>query len=261
MSYFTGPRIVQNGLICLLDAANPKSYVSGSTTWTDISANGNGGTLTNGPGFVSTNGGAITFDGSNDYVTGTAIPSISGNQSRTVCMWFQVPGAASNPVNTALLECGSLTTSAGHQLFAVPISGVNAGLSYNSGGMYVACQTNDIYYPVPQTTLFNSGYHFFGYSYESGAKAFTMCFDGTFGQVAYRWNGSFTPLTGQPFALTTPLATDNFPYWIARVKSALWGIGGVFGNASVAVTQIYNRALGQTELLQNWNALRGRFGS
>ncbi len=63
-----GVNIVTNGLVLYLDASNTKSYVSGSTTWSDVSRSGNNGTLINGPTFNSANGGSIVFDGTNDYV-------------------------------------------------------------------------------------------------------------------------------------------------------------------------------------------------
>ena len=47
MSFDNGPRIVTNGLVLALDAADRNSYVSGSTTWFDLSGNSNNGTLTN----------------------------------------------------------------------------------------------------------------------------------------------------------------------------------------------------------------------
>jgi hypothetical protein len=62
------PPIVTNGLVLALDAANQKSYTSGSTIWNDLSGNGNSGSLTNGPAFSSANGGSIVFDGIDDYV-------------------------------------------------------------------------------------------------------------------------------------------------------------------------------------------------
>jgi hypothetical protein len=64
-----GPNIVTDGLVLYLDAANVKSYVSGSTTWADISGNGRNGTLTNGPTYSSANGGSIVFDGVNDFAS------------------------------------------------------------------------------------------------------------------------------------------------------------------------------------------------
>ena len=68
MSRRNGPNIVTNGLVLYLDAANRQSYISGSTTWTDVSNNGNNGTLTNGPTFNTGSGGSIVFDGVDDYV-------------------------------------------------------------------------------------------------------------------------------------------------------------------------------------------------
>ena len=69
MAFNYSPKIVTDGLVLYLDAANSKSYVSGSTTWNDISRSGINGTLVNGPTFTGSNGGSIVFDGVNDYVS------------------------------------------------------------------------------------------------------------------------------------------------------------------------------------------------
>jgi hypothetical protein len=67
MAFANGGSIVTNGLVLALDAADRNSYVSGSTTWNDLSGNNNG-TLTNGPTFSSANGGSIIFNGSNQFI-------------------------------------------------------------------------------------------------------------------------------------------------------------------------------------------------
>ena len=54
--------IITSGLILNLDAGNVASYPGSGTTWTDLSGNGNNGTLINGPTFNSSNGGSILFD-------------------------------------------------------------------------------------------------------------------------------------------------------------------------------------------------------
>jgi hypothetical protein len=64
-----GPNITTNGLVMYLDAANPKSYISGSTKWNDLSGNNNHATLVNGPTFSSSSGGVIVFDGVDDYAS------------------------------------------------------------------------------------------------------------------------------------------------------------------------------------------------
>jgi hypothetical protein len=69
MASLGGPNIITNGLVLSLDAANNKSYPGSGTTWSDLSGNNNNGTLTNGPTFNSQNGGNIVFDGVDDWVT------------------------------------------------------------------------------------------------------------------------------------------------------------------------------------------------
>jgi hypothetical protein len=82
MAGTVAPNIVTDGLAFYLDAANTKSYVSGSTTWTDI-ANLTNGTLTNGPTFNSANGGSIVFDGVDDYAVWTNNPLSSLTSAKT----------------------------------------------------------------------------------------------------------------------------------------------------------------------------------
>lgn len=71
------PGTVTTGLVLNLDAGNSASYPGTGITWTDLSGNGNTGTLTNGPTYSSANGGSIVFDGINDFVS---IPA-SANQA------------------------------------------------------------------------------------------------------------------------------------------------------------------------------------
>jgi hypothetical protein len=77
MAFAYSPKIVTDGLVFAVDAANTKSYPGSGTTIYDLSGNGNNGTLTNGPTFDSD--GYITFDGSDDVIIGPNInpPSIT----------------------------------------------------------------------------------------------------------------------------------------------------------------------------------------
>jgi hypothetical protein len=70
------PRIVTDGLVLCLDAANKRSYPGSGTTWID-KVGGNNGTLENSPMFSSDNGGSIVFDGGDDYVRMVTPLSIS----------------------------------------------------------------------------------------------------------------------------------------------------------------------------------------
>jgi len=85
------PSIVTNGLVLYLDAANRRSYPGSGTTWSDLSGNGNNGTLTGGPTFSNNNSGSIVFDGVDDFVNMNQ-PAISLSPNRwTVCTWIK-PG-------------------------------------------------------------------------------------------------------------------------------------------------------------------------
>jgi hypothetical protein len=86
MAFFHSPRIVTDGLVLALDAANSLSYPGSGTTWTDLSGKGNNGTLVNGPTFSPTNGGSIVFDGTNDYISFPNNPNLD-SQAITMESW------------------------------------------------------------------------------------------------------------------------------------------------------------------------------
>ena len=74
-------KIITNGLVLCLDAANPKSYPGSGTTWYDLSGNGHNSTLINGPTYNSTNKGVIVLAGDNDYIN---VPINLTNQNYTI---------------------------------------------------------------------------------------------------------------------------------------------------------------------------------
>ena len=81
-------RLVTDGLVLALDAANTFSYPGSGTSWTDLSGNGNNGTLVNGPTYSSDNGGVVVFDGVNDYIN-AGTPSISVGKL-TINVWMRI---------------------------------------------------------------------------------------------------------------------------------------------------------------------------
>jgi hypothetical protein len=68
MAYFTGPNIVTDGLVYAVDAGSERSYPGTGTTVTDLVGSSNG-VLENGVGFDSANGGSWSFDGVDEYIT------------------------------------------------------------------------------------------------------------------------------------------------------------------------------------------------
>jgi hypothetical protein len=92
MAYNFSPKVITEGLILYLDAANTKSYPGNGNAWTDLSRGGNNGTLTNGPTFNSGNGGNIVFDGINDYVLTSTINHNIGTGNFTYTVWVYPTG-------------------------------------------------------------------------------------------------------------------------------------------------------------------------
>jgi hypothetical protein len=84
------PSLILPGLVLCLDAANSKSYFGSGTTWTDLSGNGNTGTLTNGPTYSSANGGSIVFDGVDDTLPTLLSTNTLNNITQSV--WFKWNG-------------------------------------------------------------------------------------------------------------------------------------------------------------------------
>ena len=90
MAFANGGRIVTDGLVLSLDAADQNSYPGSDTTWNDLSGNGNNGTLVNGPTFNSANGGSIVFDGTSQYIDcGSSSLLNFGTGNYTLGAWFK----------------------------------------------------------------------------------------------------------------------------------------------------------------------------
>ncbi|MDT8886739.1 discoidin domain-containing protein [Aquirufa sp. LEPPI-3A] len=253
--------IVADGLVLHLDAGNPTSYKGTGTTWTDLSGNGNHSTLTNGPTYNIPNKGFLTFDGVDDYANGVAIPSTSGNNSRTVMVWYK---STANK-NTILLDKGATTDDKSEQLVLVYTNGAGVGAgSYpptNNGGIAVCFWGNDLIYPIAATTLFDGNWHFVAYTYDNSNTSVRICFDGNFATSVYHWNTSaWSTNSSKPFLLPRIQNTTNNPYLIGQSRAAFWGYGGTYSNVNIPLVQIYNRALTETEILNNFNTTRSRYG-
>jgi len=224
-----GGNVITDGLVLYLDAANTRSYVSGSTTWTDLSRSGNNGTLTNGPTFNSGNGGSIVFDGSNDFAQ---ISAINVGLNFTICVW-----ARPNLASRQLLFSNSYRyfTNEGF-LFCIANNGTDIFLSVG--------QDQEV--AVSTTGYVAANTWFYG----------CATFNGTIARLFV--NGLETSYATQSGNISTILYNTN-PAYLGR-----WLLAGTTAydlfSGRIGITQLYNRALSSTEVLQNFNATRARFG-
>ena len=95
MGLIHSPRIVTDGLVLYLDAANNRSYPGTGTTWSDL-VGSNNGTLNNGPTFSGANGGSIVFDGSDDYINMGDI--LSAPSSLSIFSWVNCDAFVEFPI-------------------------------------------------------------------------------------------------------------------------------------------------------------------
>ena len=87
----TGTPIVipTSGLSLYVDAGRTSSYSGSGNQWNDLSVNNNTGTLQNSPTYSTSNGGILTFNGSNQYTTFSSPSNIPiGNSNYTISVWF-----------------------------------------------------------------------------------------------------------------------------------------------------------------------------
>lgn len=80
-TYYPTSSMVNQGLTAYYDFSNPNCYPGSGTTIYDLSGYNNNGTLINGTSFSTTNGGALVFDGIDDYVQFTS------TYAGTICFW------------------------------------------------------------------------------------------------------------------------------------------------------------------------------
>jgi hypothetical protein len=231
MGVYTRPSIITNGLVLNLDAANIKSYPGSGTTWSDLSGNANNGTLTPGVSgltFSRDGGGSLVFDGSNDVVSvNSVVPT--GDSSKSIFMVFKSTTAIST---RQWLFYSGTETNGGRFALEIETSKFTFNF-YNSA--------------IQPTTLTTNTWYYAGVTYNSTTK-----------QLLIYVNGILQSTTTFPLTIG-----PNVTYLNTGVNATNY-IGNIFNasitmNGNISLTQIYNRALSTSEVLQNYNALKSRF--
>jgi len=229
--------IVTDGLIFNLDAGFTPSYPKNGTTWYDLGGTSNG-VLTNGPTFNSGSGGYISLDGTNDQVNvSTSTPqSLQGNVAFSVDGWFKRNGNMSQGSTWGI---GGLASAKG-------IVGWNAG------------QANKISIDLWGTSTYTTGQD---YSL-TDFKHIVWVYKGssfTRSNIIIYINGvayTDTDLTIVRGGSGTPDINNT---GVVIGKSNI-SENGQYTPVDVANFKIYDRILTSSEVIQNYNAQKGRFG-
>lgn len=225
MAILTRNNIVTNGLVLYLDAANKISYSGTGTTWQDLSGNNNSGSLVNGPTFSTDGGGSIDLDGTNDYISTTYGKNIN---------------PFNNPLTiTVTIKPDDINTN---QMFIS--TGQSRGNADSNQRFYISIYNGYWDWGI-RTSSWSGG----NISANTRWNEITICVDSTSARFYLNSNQIYTKSVNNTYVLN-----DNF--WFGAHN-----FGGEYPfNGHISTIQIYNRALNSQEILQNYNAMRGRFG-
>jgi len=245
--------MVTDGLILCLDAGNLKSYPTTGTTWTNLSKNSNNGTLTNCT-FNSSVLGSITFNGSTSVVGlgdndlfsftsggGVDLPfSISG--------WFRLNTYGTGASSYSTLICKSQYNGSiwvREWAFTHPNSLGFSLIIFNPD----SSGTNYIGKSIGSPLVLNTWYHLS--STYDGSK--------TNNGIRLYINGVLQSTTNSNSGTYTGMGNTSSTVEFGRQYS-LGGDNGYL-NGNISSVQIYrNKTLSASEVLQNYNTTKSRFG-
>lgn len=227
------PKIVTNGLIRYMDATNLKSYAGSGTAWYDLVSRPDYGTLTNG---VAYSNGIMTFDGTDDHVFFSNQASMALNDF-SLGVWFN------HTFNTLGFDT----------LFSRETARFYFG--YGDDGQYRFFVRGDVY--ATNGTQFEGGV---------GAAGLVKANTWQYAHMNIEWSTStFTIYHNGALAATKTDSTLGTTFINVASNDAVIGSRYAGNTANkfqglMTVFSYYNRILTQTEILQNFNALRGRYG-
>ncbi len=237
--------IVRFGLIMELDAGNPLSYAGSGSVWYDVSGNANHATLYNSPTWNSS--GYFSLNGTNNYIKTTSTLNLSTYNAVTVLVIFK---ARSYPASGNVKFICELTTdfnsfqtgfvwtyndNSASQNYEI-IAGVKGDVGYNFGS-WSKSNYNDLNWEIT-TAVFN----------KSIASPETSLYN----------QGVAATVVSNPVGGGTSNNTNNFGNDYLFIGSRA-GTSN-FTDLDIVSILVYNRALSAAEILQNYNAMKGRFG-
>jgi hypothetical protein len=225
MGTYYNPRIVTDGLVLALDAANAKSYPkTGNTTYNLVSNNLNG-SLSNGASYVADNEGLYTFDGVDDRIITNFISF--GNNASWECVF-----KCTQSVNAYNMYMGRYLP-----YFAF-YNGDRIMFSNSIGG-----SQQTIYSAVNLSV--NNFYHVICTTQYDGANTTARIYvNGVLDPNSATFSGAQNDgYTDREFTLGAWYETSGEPF-----------------KGYIGLVRVYNKALTAAEVKQNFNASRGRYG-
>lgn len=227
------PQIVRDGLVLHLDAANVKSYPGSGITLSDLSTISGSGTFFNGPVFESDNLGSINFDGTSDYIRIVRSDLNGGSflyDEITVHLWVKPAlsyGGLAYNNNLITVE----------RSFEISIGDVQNGLSK------IAYASEPWAWRYNNNLVITNG--------EWNHITFTHALSGRKLYV----NANEVYSSSETGAISS--GTSSYPYLTLMGRNTGTG-SNAEGNLSTV--QLYSRVLSESEIKQNFEAYRDRYG-
>jgi hypothetical protein len=216
--------IIQNNLLFHWDANNMASYPGSGTSWFSLTSNSRTATLNNGPTYNNaTNGGFITFDGSNDSATFTTFTLGNGDLPWTIMAWVRTTTGADS------LGGGSiLSNSSGGPVYSA--------LSINAGKITYWTYENGWFRIMGGTNVNNNRWNLLCWVQKNN-NFMDMYVNGVIDLTnGYSRSGNNNPID---------------------IMGASWAAPF---NGSIGSVMVYNTTLSAAQILQNYNSTRHRFG-
>lgn len=248
MAASSGPEIINDGLVLCLDAANTKSYPGSGTTWIDLSGQGYNGTLTNGPTLDSNNLNSFVFDGTNDFVdTDTSGSAFAfANTTFTISVWIKTSVTGYSALPGIIIASKDYTFSGGGWAIGLGFPGYNGSTTYSFFASVKAIGGFFVNYTSTQTAVNDGQWKNLVAVIRTDTAVQanninTLYINGIQSAVNTYTNGNlYNPST---------LAMN-----IGRRST------GAYFPGNLAQISIYNKELTATEIQQNFNATRSRYG-
>ena len=236
MALAHSPRIVRDSLILYVDAANPKSYPGSGTTWKDLSGRGHHMTLNNEPTFNSNFGGYLDFDGTNDSAT-AEIGNLAGTtKDATMSIWMDGDYGSSD--HKGIIGFRQSANNSG--FFILRLTGTNDTLEMrlaNSGGQFdVKNAANNN--PTVNTRIWCN---------------LCLTYSNSNTLITGYYNGK---KLGSTTTNATAFQSGMKTFSIAKSSHA----NSFFSNMKASSAMLYEKCLSTSEVQQNYNAMKGRFG-
>ena len=226
MSNKYGPSIVHDGLVLCLDAADNNSYPGSGTTWYDLSGNGNHGTTVNSPTYSTVGNGSFLFNASSQNINCGRDDSLDLTSGITLIAWVNATSIALNGHVIGKAGYGS-----GYCLH------YDAAYEGQAGGGFQTTNTSNGGQWEWATNISTGLWYQIAYTYDSITE-----------RGYYNSNS-----IGSQTNIGTVRTNSSYDLLVGYSNSDVW-------KGYISIIQVYNKALSHTEILQNYNAQRSRFG-